>query len=168
MRNLRNRIVIAVLLVTCGGGPALGAVTVKKATLVTLPATVELKASPAKVWAVLTSVEGLCTLSQCKASSAPKAVSRVGDNFAARLWEDQGRVVVTELVPEKELRIAFEPARGHYVCATRILLKPSAGGTTLEYWDRYSDDQPNVDETAKQAAAEAEKAIAAFQAMAEK
>lgn len=170
MKPVRSRacLAIAVFVLTLSGAPAQGAPTVKKAVLVTIPATLELKAPPAKVWTTLTAVEGLCALAQCKAGGNAKAVARVGDNFPATLWEDPGRVVVTEFVPEKELRIAFEPAKGHYVCATRILLRPSSGGTTLEYWDRYSDDQANVDETARQAAAETEKALEAFKKLAEK
>jgi hypothetical protein len=48
------------------------------------------------------------------------------------------------------------------------VLSPAGSGTKVEYWDRYTDDQPNADETAKQVATDTERAIAAFQRVAEK
>jgi hypothetical protein len=71
-------------------------------------------------------------------------------------------------VKDKELRVAWDPDGGHYLCSKRVLLSPTAAGTKVEYWDRYTDDQANVDDTAATVAAETEKGIAAFRLLAEK
>ncbi len=141
---------------------------VKKTALVTIPATIPVHAPPAKVWAVLTSLDGFGTLTGFHATGGPKAFTKIGDAVPAKVWSDSGRLVVTELVPEKELRVAWEPANGHYLCSKRIVLSAASGGTSLEYWDRYTDDQANAEETAQKVAAETEKQIAAFRALAEK
>lgn len=148
-------------------GVARGALTVKKGTLVTIPATIELKVPPSKVWSVITSLDGFAALTGFKTTGAA-TFRKIGDSAPATAWEDKGRLIVTELVAEKELRVSFEPAQGHYLCQKRILLTPSAGGTRLEYWDRYTDDQPNAEQTARQVAAETEKSIDAFRRMVEK
>jgi uncharacterized protein YndB with AHSA1/START domain len=167
MKISEKALAAALVIGVVGAGAAHGALTVKKGTLVTIPATLELKAPPSKVWAAITSLEGFTALTGFKASGG-STFRKIGDSAAAQSWEDKGRLVVTELVPEKELRVSFEPAQGHYLCQKRIVLSPSAGGTRLEYWDRYTDDQPNAEETAKQVVAETEKTIAAFKTLVEK
>jgi len=64
--------------------------------------------------------------------------------------------------------MTWEPGNASYLCAKRVVLTPSAGGTKLEYWDRYTDDQPNADETARKVAADTQQHIAAFRKMVEK
>jgi hypothetical protein len=159
---------LALAAVILGTGLANGALNVKKTALVTIPATFEVKAPAVKVWTVVTSWEGFGVLTGFKPTGPEKSFSKVGDSVAAQVWEDKGRLVVTELVPGKELRVAWEPANASYLCAKRVVLTAAGGGTKVEYWDRYTDDQPNADETAKQVAADTEKAIVAFQGAAEK
>lgn len=141
---------------------------VRKTALVTIPATFTVEAPPAKVWEALTSVDGFGTLTGFHATGGAKSFTKIGDAVPAQVWSDAGRLVVTELVPGKELRVTWEPAKGHYLCSKRIVLSPAGAGTSVEYWDRYTDDQPNADETARQVAAETEKQIAAFRALASK
>ena len=168
MKALRNRVAPVFALAVLGAGLAHGAPTVKKGSLITIPATFEVKAPPAKVWAIVTSWEGFGALTGFKPAGSEKSFSKVGDSVAAEVWEDKGRLVVTDITSEKELRVTWEPANASYLCAKRIVLTPSGAGTKVEYWDRYTDDQPNADETAKQVAADTEKAIEAFKKMAEK
>ncbi len=163
-----NRVAIAIGLAALGAGVAYGALTVKKGTLVTIPATFEVKAAPAKVWTAVTSWEEFSALTGFKPTGPEKSFSKVSDSVAAQVWEDKGRLVVTGLAPEKELRVTWEPANASYLCAKRIVLTSSDAGAKVEYWDRYTDDQPNAEETAKQVAADTEKAIEAFKKMAEK
>ncbi|HTD52366.1 MAG TPA: hypothetical protein VK780_05025 [Thermoanaerobaculia bacterium] len=151
--------------------PLLGAgVAAKKTALITIPATFEVNATPTKVWASLTSIEGFGTLTgfQPQAGQKPSAFSKVGDHLLAQVWEDKGRLIVTEFVPVRELRVAWEPEKGHYLCQKRVVLSPSGGGTSVEYWDRYTDDQLNADDTAKQVVADTEKHIEAFRRLVEK
>lgn len=147
---------------------SLPAADFQKTSLITIPRTIELTAKPAEVWATLTTWEGFGTLTGFKPTGPGKKISRVGDSTAATVWDDRGMLVVTGFVPEKELRVSWDPENASYLCAKRIVLKPSAGGTTLEYRDRYTDDQPNADETARKVAADTAQHVAAFRKMVEK
>jgi hypothetical protein len=140
----------------------------KKTSLITIPLTIEVKAPPAAVWKALTTWEGFGALTGFQPTGPEKTLSKVGDSTAAKVWDDRGTLVVTGLVPEKELRVSWEPENASYLCAKRIVLKPSAGGTTIEYWDRYTDDQPNADDTARKVVADTAQHVAAFRKMVEK
>lgn len=143
-------------------------IAVKKTALITIPAAIIVNAPAAKVWAAVTSLDGFGALTGFQATGGPKSFSKIGDTVPAKVWTDSGRLVVTEFVPEKELRVAWEPGNGSYLCSKRVVLTPFSGGTRVEYSDRYTDDQPNADETATQVALETEKHLAAFKALAEK
>jgi uncharacterized protein YndB with AHSA1/START domain len=149
------------------GASLLGA-DFKKTSLITIPQTIELKASPAAVWTALTTWEGFCTLTGFKPTGPQKNISKVGDSTAAQVWDDKGALVVTGLVPGKELRVSWEPENASYLCAKRVVLKPSAAGTTVEYWDRYTDDQADADATARKVVADTAQHVAAFRKMVEK
>lgn len=146
----------------------LSAAGFQKGALITIPQTIEVKAAPADVWKVVTTWEGFGALTGFKPTGGPKSFSKVGDSVTAQVWDDTGTLVVTVLVPQKELRVAWEPDNASYLCAKRILVKPSAAGTTLEYRDRYTDDQPNADETAKKVVADTAQHVAAFRKMVER
>lgn len=170
MLKRKGTVGILPILVAFLPAAAVEALSVKKTALITIPAKFEIKASPTQVWAALTLVSGFGRLTGFRPQSGQKVISffRVGDHVLAQVWEDRGRLVVTEFVPERELRVTWEPEKGHYLCQKRILLSPSSAGTSVEYWDRYTDDQPNSDETAKQVAADTEKNIEMFKRWAEK
>jgi len=148
-------------------GPVIAA-DFKKGALITIPGTFELKAPPSAVWTALTSWEGFGALTGFQPTGPERSFSKVGDSTAAQVWDDKGTLVVTGLVREKELRVTWEPATASYLFAKRVVLNPSAGGTTLEYWDRYTDDQPNADETARTVARDTVQHVAAFRKMVEK
>jgi hypothetical protein len=145
-----------------------GAADFKKTSLITIPETIEVKAPPATVWTALTSWEGFGTLTGFQPTGPEKKFSKVGDSAAAKVWDDRGTLVVTGFLPQKELRVTWEPENASYLCAKRIVVKPSAGGTTLEYFDRYTDDQPNADETARKVVTDTAQHVAAFRKMVEK
>jgi len=160
------------------GIPALFAFTVlsgslvaadfKKGALITIPANFQLKAPPSAVWTALTSWEGFGALTGFQPAGPEKSFTKVGDSVSAKVWDDRGTLVVTGFSPQKEVRVTWEPGNASYLCAKRVVLTPSAGGTKLEYWDRYTDDQPNADETARKVAADTQQHIAAFRKMVEK
>ena len=144
------------------------AVGFKSGALITIPGKFEIKAPPAAVWATLTTWDGFGTLTGFKPAGSQKSFSKIGDSTAAQVWDDKGTLVVTGLVPQKELRVAWEPENASYLCAKRVVLTSSAGGTSLEYWDRYTDEQPTADETARKVAADTVQHVAAFRKMVEK
>jgi hypothetical protein len=145
-------------------------VVAKKTTLVTIPATFEVKAPVAAVWALATRVTGFCMLTGFvpDATATEKTFAALGDAASATVWSDSGVLVATYVAKEKELRVTWEVANGGYLCAKRIVLSPTPTGTKVEYWDRYTDDQANVDETAAEVVKETLAGIAKFTSMAEK
>ncbi len=167
----------AIALVACaailvGVAAARGDVkAVKKGAAVTIESHLDLKAAPAKVWATLTSMEGLCALTGYNVAGPLKqrSIAKLGETMPAQARAETGRFFVTGFLPEKELRVTWEPASGAYLCGQRITLSATpSGGTALDYSERYTDDQPNVDETAAKAREHAAKGIEAFRALVEK
>lgn len=158
------------LLAAAGVVAATEIMPVRKSTLVTISTRVEVKASPAKVWKTLCSVEGFCAITGFKPVPGQKlrSFARVGDALSAGIWTDTGRLIVTYLSPDRELRVAFEPENASYLCSSRVILKPSGDGTSVEFTDRYSDDQATVDQTARQVFQETMAAVEAFKLLAEK
>ncbi len=163
---MKKAVLLAAAVLACSAALA-AAATVKKTAFVTIPVSVEVKAAPAVVWKTLNSPVGLAVLSGF-ATSSMSSFTKVGDFADGEVAGDKGRYVVTELVPEKELRLAFEPAKGHYLCQVRAQLSPSGAGTKLDIWERYTDDQPNADETAAKQAADLETRVTALRKMVEK
>ncbi len=145
--------------------------TVKKGTAVTIESHLELKAAPAKVWAALTSMEGLCALTGYTVAGPmrQRSIAKIGETMLAQTWGETGRIYVTGFHPESELRVTWEPASGAYLCGQRITLAPTPnGGTALAVSERYTDDTPNADETAAKAREATAKGLEAFRAIAEK
>ena len=106
-------------------------------------------------------------------SNSIKFTGGGGQVIVSTAQSDSGDVVLRVRdtgigMDEKELRVAWEPGNASYLCSKRVVLSPFPGGTRVEYTDRYTDDQPNADETARQVAQETEKHLAAFKALAEK
>ncbi len=163
---------LAALAVAAAPAPAARAevLPVKKSALVAIPSRLDVKAPPARVWAALTSVKGFCALTGFTPDAASKgrAFARLGDHAKAGIWSDRGTLVVTGWAPMKKLRVAWEPENASYICEKRILIAKTAAGTSLEILDRYSDDQPTVDETARKSAEETGRALEAFRVLVEK
>ncbi|MGE5278130.1 MAG: hypothetical protein ACM3SU_14120 [Acidobacteriota bacterium] len=142
---------LAVLLVAA---PLTGADAVKKIALVTIPAELQLKTSPEKVWSVLVTREGFSALTGIKMTGELSSFSQVGDHVSAEVGGDKGHLFVTAFLPPTELRVNFEPEGGHYFCQQRIKLSPWSGGTTLSLTERYTDEKSGAEDTAKRVAAE--------------
>jgi hypothetical protein len=158
------------LVVLAAASVAIAELTPQKTALITIPATFEVQAPVAKVWTALTTVGGFSTLSGFTPADAEKSkvFAKTGDAFPAKMWTDSGTLIAARVVKEKELRVTWDPDGGHYLCGKRIVLSPTTNGTKVEYWDRYTDDQSNVYETAAVVAKETEKGIAAFRVLVEK
>lgn len=171
MKKIGFVFVISFLLSTAFGSTAFAQVgEVKKSALITIPGKFEIKAPVNKVWKLVTSAGGFGVLTGFHPVDKSKNLSTVGANVAASIWSDKGTLVTTYVIPGKELRVAWEPTGGHYLCSKRIVLATTPTGTSIEYWDRYTDDQPPaaVDKTLQQTVEETKKAITAFIALAEK
>ena len=130
-------------------------------TVVRLTDQVDIAAPPAKVWATMTSGTDLswCLYWQGDANKKVK-LTKVGDVLEFQDdWGNKGHSIVTYLAPNKELRIANEPADGSYMCQSRLMLEESDGGTTVTYIEQYTDESSDEDMDAT--AASMEESIAA-------
>ena len=172
---LAAAIVCGIALVVIGPARSYGAdardvQTVKQTALISITAHLDLKAGPAKVWSVLANVESFGALTGFKPDPAGKghSFSRLGDSVAASIWGDKGYLIVTTFNPGRELRVTWEAENGSYLCEKRIVLAGSGTGTSMDYMDRYSDDQPNAAETAQKVREETVASVAAFRALVEK
>jgi uncharacterized protein YndB with AHSA1/START domain len=147
------------------------AVDVHQGAAVTVTVKQTLKASPAKVWGMVTSQAGLAALTGIAPDKEGKlSVAKVGDGWSARLpeWNDPGHLVVTTIDSNRRLHLTWEPDSGKYLGQIRISLEPAGTGTTLTYSDRYTDEKPKAAEEAKRIGEKAQKAVSAFRVMVEK
>jgi hypothetical protein len=46
------------------------------------------------------------------------------------------------------LRVAHEPSKGDYMCQAKLILVPTASGTTVRYWEQYTDESSPTDQEA--------------------
>jgi uncharacterized protein YndB with AHSA1/START domain len=155
------------LTVLVAASPLLAAGPVKKIALVTIPAELQFKTSPEKVWSVLTTREGFSALTGIKMTGELSSFSQVGDHVAAEASGDKGHLFVTGFNPPNELRVNFEPEEGHYFCQQRIKLSAWSGGTTLSLTERYTDEKSGAESTARRVAAELADSVRSFQKLVE-
>lgn len=168
-RGLAVALAALALLVTAGPSVRAEVLPVKKSAMVLIPSKLDVKAPVARVWGAVCSVRGFCLLTGFTPDPASKGrlFARLGDHVRAGIWSDKGTLVVTGFVPSRELRVTWEPENAGYLCAKRIVISKTAAGASLEIWDRYTDDQPTVDDTAKKVSGETAKALAAFRELVE-
>jgi hypothetical protein len=153
---MRTLVLIAATLalpLTAAADPA----TVVKTAMVQVSGEVTVAAPIAKVWSELTHAPALGELTGATLTRTDGTFAKVGDSSPAKIWDDTGRVTVTLVVPEKELRFVFETDADKYVCHSRVRLSNVGGKTRVQYDDRYSDEKPaSVDATAKTVAKDVE------------
>jgi len=125
-----------------------GRAEMKRVPVVRLHAVTEVAAPASAVWAYLVQGKSLATWCPIWKSAADSrtTLTRVGDvlDFTDE-WGNNGRSVVTYLVKDKELRVAHEPHDGSYMCQAKIVLSPGDKGTTIHYWDQYTDESAEKD-----------------------
>lgn len=164
----------ALVLAAIPGITAAAAGEIQPVAAVRLHAQTRIAAPPAAVWKAVTTGRTFATwCPMWKApSNAATTLTHVGDvvSFTDE-WNNRGRSVVTFLAPGRELRVAHEPDDGSYLCQARIVLTPAAGGTVVQFWDAYTDDNPReADRSATAARQEAalERQLQALKQMVEK
>ena len=137
---------------------------ITKSTLVKIQAQVLIKATPAHVWQVLTTTEGLGKITGIKNMETGKTVTKVGDVFNGAAWSDTGAVNCVFLMKEKELRVSFEPQTAAYLCQHRVVIAADpSNGTMVTVYDRYTDDKTDtVDKTAATVATDLTAQLDAF------
>ncbi len=156
------------LVVFAAPAPLPAADAVQKIALVTIPAELQLKASPDRVWSVLTSREGFAALTGIAVTGDLESFSQVGEHVAAEIDGDPGRLFVTGFQAPRELRVNFEPDSGRYFSQQRVRLASWSGGTTLSLADRYTDEKSGADKRVKAATDRLLAGTRAFQKMVER
>lgn len=120
-------------------------------TVVRLSDGVEVAAPPATVWKAITTGKSLVNWCPDWKSDANAKVNltKVGDTLDyTDGWGNGGHSVVTYIDPDHEIRVADEPSNGSYMCQTRIILEPAAGGTAVTYVQQYTDESSKEDREA--------------------
>ncbi|HET6349684.1 MAG TPA: SRPBCC domain-containing protein [Candidatus Krumholzibacteria bacterium] len=148
-------------------------VSVSKMALVTMDGSVDIAASPAKVWSTLTDadkIQSWCPMWKeppkggASLASLGNAVSFTDD------YGNPGKSVVVYVDAMKELRIAHVPDNGSYVCQVKFNLEGKGNTTTVKVTEQYSDDMnvPLDKDTALQTKTEIAKYLANLKTEAEK
>ncbi len=122
---------------------------VKQTALVAISSEATLSASPARVFAMVCSARGFGTIAGFASKNPAFKFTRVGDHVRASIWGDDGTLVCSGFVAGKELRVYWEPDKGHYLCHKLVRVEASGKGSKMTMLDRYSDD--NMAEAAKTA-----------------
>jgi len=129
--------------------------------VVKLHAETDVAAPPAAVWAKITTGNSLVTwCPYWKAEGNMKVnLTKVGDVLDfTDAWGNNGRSIVTFLTKDKELRVAHEPNDGSYMCQSKITLAANDKGTTVQYWEMYTDESEAKDRDATAAKMQTEMA----------
>jgi len=168
MRSLK--IVALTLVLGCQAGSSVTQdIPTKKSSFIAVSVKIDIKATPDKVWDKLTSAEGIRSILNYAFDDVKGAtLAKVGDHAAGTLEGDHGMLIVSYAKPAEEIRMIWEPDKGHYVCSARIQLTAGSGGTVFQVTDSYSDDQANVDETSDHVRKEYKASLPAFKLLAEK
>jgi len=113
--------------------------------------TLLVNAPPQRVWSTLTDPAQLMKVFRWELRS-PGTLQDVGDWVTAKIEADRGVLIVSNVKQENELRLAWEPDNGSFICQLRFLLQPEGRGTRLTYMMRYSESAPQPPSfTARQA-----------------
>lgn len=139
--NVKGLLIGALLLAASAPGAGRTEPTVTKMALVTITASADVSAVPARVWSALTDadkVQSWCSL--WKAAPAKESLSAVGRTIAfLDEYGNAGSSVVVFVSPGKELRIDHVPDNGSYLCQTHVRIVPRGTGARIEVVEQYSD-----------------------------
>jgi uncharacterized protein YndB with AHSA1/START domain len=148
-------------------------VSVSKMALMNVDGSIDIAASPAKVWAALTDADKV--QSWCPIWTQPptggKSLATVGNTVMFKdEYGNTGKSVVLYVDAMKELRIAHVPDNGSYVCQAKFILEGKGNATTVTVKEQYSDDMnvPVDRDTALKTKNGIAKSLADLKAMAEK
>lgn len=131
--------------------------------LVRLEAAIDIDAPPSEVWGTLLTSAGQAALTGFKPDRAGAALTGWGQALHGTGAYDQGTIAVTRLVPEKEIRVAWDPDHGGYLCRTGYRLEARGKGTRLIAQDWYSEDKPGQADANREGARRGlEQGLAAF------
>ncbi|MDB5102473.1 MAG: hypothetical protein JWP91_162 [Fibrobacteres bacterium] len=111
-------------------------------TLVAVEVKAELAAEPSKVWSQVIRKEILVRMIGFEDAKGDDALGTPGAKLAGRIGGDQGMLIVTHAKADREIRYAWEPEHGGYVCHFTLKLSPSGKGTMVSLVDAYSDEKP--------------------------
>ena len=156
MRLVRSALLAAALCATWPVGAARADVSTRKTVCITLSDQIAIAGSPAKVWAGLGHVRGLCTLLGIECDATPGRMDRAGATVRGRerfgTSVDEGTLTTSFAQTGRDLRTTWDPANASYICHTRMEIVKNGGSTVLRVTTRYTDDDiAHADATARSA-----------------
>jgi hypothetical protein len=147
-------------------------VAVSKLALMTFEGKMEVKASPAQVWAALTDADKAPSwYPYWKTNKPAQALTSIGQTMIyIDGWNNKGKSVVIYIDKGKELRLAHMPDDGSYVCQSKFIIEPKGIATMVTIIEQYSDnlDVPLDKDTAAKVDQEMTQYMAALKTLAEK
>jgi hypothetical protein len=121
---------------------------------VSVSANAELTADPGKVWKQLIRKDVLVKAVGMEEATGDENMGEPGAKLCGRLGGEPGNLVVTYSMIENEIRYAWEPDHGGYVCHMSLKLAPAGKGTKVTLMDSYSEEKPGMlDKNAKESRA---------------
>ncbi len=149
----------------------------RKGAAITIGTQLNFRFDQARVWQVLTTVEGIQALTGFAIEEPDqgkvferKGFEQVGDAMPAKWGERKGRLVVTTFEKGREIRMVFEADDPERLSSRRFELATAGNGCVLRYWVQYTDfaeKSEDVDVAAKEMTEQIEKAAVAFRKVAE-
>jgi hypothetical protein len=103
---------------------------------------VQVKNDVKSVYKKLLDCKSLCGMLQAKEISCSAALGKVGAAGKMEVMGDKGTMITSYLDPNKEIRFAWEPDNGSYLCQIRFILEPAGTGTKISFTDRFTESSP--------------------------
>ncbi len=100
------------------------------------------KASPRDAFKKLMDCKTLCAVLDAKMQKCPAAIGKVGAAATMEIMGDKGTLLTTRVVPDKEIRLTWDPDNGTYICQVRFELASSGTGTKISFSDRFTESSP--------------------------
>jgi hypothetical protein len=163
---MRMKFVLPVVAIAVLGGSAARAET-NQMPMVTVHSETTITAPPSVVWTYITTGKNFAAWNPNwrAAKNAKINITRMGDILEyIDASGNGGRSLVTYCVMNRELRVAHEPMKGDYVGHAKFLLSAGGGGTTLGFWNSYTDssEAKNFAATMEKMQNAADKSLAAI------
>ena len=119
----------------------------RKGAAISIVSQLNFRYDAAFIWSILTSGEGLQALTgfAIEQPDQEKTLTNVGDSWAASAGDNTGKIVVTTMGANRELRLVFEPEKAGFVIHKRLRVATAGNGCVIQYWSQYTDFESETD-----------------------
>lgn len=99
---------------------------------------ITVEASPQTVWQALTDKDAFAQIFGFEYEGEKRTLMEVGDHFPGTYTGDKGMTILVYAKPYSEVRHAWEPENGSYICQSRWRLVPDGAATRVLFEERYT------------------------------